>query len=213
MTDKRFIIYISIFIFVFPYWLSWFQSMFHRRSWMKYFMFHKYKNTLKAIGALGSDDYDSSRSLHCDCGPFEDVEVIWRRNLQFATCERCFWCGNSNDWESNLFKWSIWKWTCASNRLVTEFIYLYGLYYTDCGSVFFVLLAYWALKRRRYLVFLLASIVSLGFRQTNIIWTAVFCVSDVICDKVDGDLRVCGVESVNSSRRSDFQPYWLESSW
>ena len=74
--------------------------------------------------------------------------------------------------------------------LLPNLFIFYGLYYTDCGSVFFVLLAYWALKRRRYLVFLLASIVSLGFRQTNIIWTAVFCIADVICDKVDGDLRV-----------------------
>ena len=66
----------------------------------------------------------------------------------------------------------------------------YGLYYTDAGSVFLVLLAYWAIKRGRHLLFFLASMLSLSFRQTNIIWTGLFCISDEICEKVNGDLRV-----------------------
>ena len=74
--------------------------------------------------------------------------------------------------------------------LLPNLFIFYGLYYTDSGSVFFVLLAHWALKRNLTFLFLLASVISLGFRQTNIIWTALFCVSDNVCRKVDGDLRI-----------------------
>lgn len=74
--------------------------------------------------------------------------------------------------------------------LLPNLFIFYGLFYTDAGSVFLVLLAHWALKRKRRFLFLVASAASLGFRQTNIIWTALFCVADFICDKVDGDLRI-----------------------
>lgn len=74
--------------------------------------------------------------------------------------------------------------------LLPNLFIFYGLYYTDAGSVFLVLLAHWAMTRRRHFLFLAASIASLGFRQTNIIWTALFCVADFICKKVDGDLIV-----------------------
>lgn len=64
----------------------------------------------------------------------------------------------------------------------------YGLYYTDAGSVLFVLLAQMALIKRLHLLFLLCAILSLTFRQTNIVWVAGFCIADQIYIRVKGDL-------------------------
>ncbi len=48
------------------------------------------------------------------------------------------------------------------------------LYYTDVGSTFFTLLAYYYnLKSRHYLT-LIFGIISILFRQTNIIWILFF---------------------------------------
>ncbi|KAF9585657.1 glucosyltransferase [Lunasporangiospora selenospora] len=45
------------------------------------------------------------------------------------------------------------------------------LYYTDGGSVAFVLLSWLSAKRRRHLLAALFSAIALTFRQTNIIWS------------------------------------------
>ncbi|KAG2187304.1 hypothetical protein INT44_004989 [Umbelopsis vinacea] len=44
------------------------------------------------------------------------------------------------------------------------------LYYTDTGSTFFVLLSYLLAKQRRYWSSGLIALISLAFRQTNIVW-------------------------------------------
>lgn len=63
-------------------------------------------------------------------------------------------------------------------------LYIFNfLYYTDVGSVFFTLLSYYGLLKRRRLVYLLAGLVSLTFRQTNIIWVAGFFIGDIIYRK------------------------------
>ncbi|ORZ02452.1 alpha-2-glucosyltransferase Alg10 [Syncephalastrum racemosum] len=52
--------------------------------------------------------------------------------------------------------------------------FFYFLYYTDAGSTLFVLATYLRVKQRHYLSAGLFGIVSLLFRQTNVIWV-VFC--------------------------------------
>ncbi|TPX48709.1 dolichyl-P-Glc:Glc2Man9GlcNAc2-PP-dolichol alpha-1,2-glucosyltransferase [Synchytrium endobioticum] len=46
------------------------------------------------------------------------------------------------------------------------------LYYTDSGSTFFVLVAYWCLLKRRYSASALVGLLAFSFRQSNILWVA-----------------------------------------
>ncbi|KAL0073705.1 glycosyltransferase family 59 protein [Phycomyces blakesleeanus] len=55
-----------------------------------------------------------------------------------------------------------------------------GLYYTDTGSTFFVLLSYLLVNKRHYWAAGTAGIVSVTFRQTNIIWVLFFMVLVII---------------------------------
>jgi alpha-1,2-glucosyltransferase len=45
------------------------------------------------------------------------------------------------------------------------------LYYTDCGSVLFIIIAYYYAKQRSLFISSLFCIISILFRQTNIVWT------------------------------------------
>ncbi|XP_055952582.1 putative Dol-P-Glc:Glc(2)Man(9)GlcNAc(2)-PP-Dol alpha-1,2-glucosyltransferase isoform X2 [Argiope bruennichi] len=59
----------------------------------------------------------------------------------------------------------------AFNITIFPLLYFFNfLYYTDCGSTFFVLLMYyWHLKKFYFLASIIGA-VSLLFRQTNIVW-------------------------------------------
>ncbi len=60
-------------------------------------------------------------------------------------------------------------------------LYIFNfLYYTDVGSVFFTLLSYHGALKKNWILYLLAGLVSLTFRQTNIIWVAGFFVGDIV---------------------------------
>ncbi len=60
-------------------------------------------------------------------------------------------------------------------------LYIFNfLYYTDVGSVFFTLLSYYGALRRSIMLYLVAGLISLTFRQTNIIWVAGFFVGDIV---------------------------------
>lgn len=72
--------------------------------------------------------------------------------------------------------------------LLPNLFIFFGLYYTDAGSVLLCLAAYYAVITKRTRLFLLAAIASLLFRQTNIIWVALFSVADQICKEVDGSI-------------------------
>lgn len=63
----------------------------------------------------------------------------------------------------------------------------FGLYYTDAGSVLFCLLAYLSLIKGHNWLFMLSALISLTFRQTNIIWVAGFSIADRICSEVKGE--------------------------
>ncbi|KAJ2510615.1 glucosyltransferase [Coemansia sp. RSA 2049] len=52
--------------------------------------------------------------------------------------------------------------------------FFHHLYYTDTGSLLFVLLAYAASLRDRHLVAAALGFASLWFRQTNVVWAVVF---------------------------------------
>ncbi|KAI7902365.1 alpha-2-glucosyltransferase Alg10 [Cokeromyces recurvatus] len=54
------------------------------------------------------------------------------------------------------------------------------LYYTDAGSTFFVLLSYLLVKRRWYRLSGVMGIVSMTFRQTNVIWVCLFMMVTII---------------------------------
>ncbi|KAI8636062.1 alpha-2-glucosyltransferase Alg10 [Parasitella parasitica] len=54
------------------------------------------------------------------------------------------------------------------------------LYYTDPGSTFLVLLSYLLVKKKRYTISGLVGMVSLAFRQTNVVWLCLFMVVTII---------------------------------
>ncbi|KAJ9111310.1 hypothetical protein QFC20_002601 [Naganishia adeliensis] len=56
------------------------------------------------------------------------------------------------------------------------------LYYTDVGSLTFVLVGYWAARERRYGVSALAGLASLTFRQTNIVWVAFTAATSILSE-------------------------------
>ena len=58
--------------------------------------------------------------------------------------------------------------------LFPPLFFFYGLYYTDVASALSVLIAYHFYLTRQNKSFLVAGLVSLFFRQTNIFWVAVF---------------------------------------
>lgn len=54
------------------------------------------------------------------------------------------------------------------------------LYYTDPGSTFFVMLSYLLVKKKLYNLAGVIGIVSLTFRQTNVIWLTLFMMISII---------------------------------
>ncbi|CAO3626088.1 unnamed protein product [Mucor hiemalis] len=54
------------------------------------------------------------------------------------------------------------------------------LYYTDPGSTFFVMLSYLLVKKKQYNLAGIIGIVSLTFRQTNVIWITLFMMITII---------------------------------
>ncbi|CAO3700330.1 unnamed protein product [Rhizopus microsporus] len=54
------------------------------------------------------------------------------------------------------------------------------VYYTDSGSTFFVLLSYLLLKKKKYHLSGIAGMISLTFRQTNVIWVCLFMMLTII---------------------------------
>lgn len=58
--------------------------------------------------------------------------------------------------------------------LFPPLFFFYSLYYTDVLSVALVLTAYTEFHRRRNVRVIIASVLALAFRQTNIFWTAIY---------------------------------------
>ena len=81
-------------------------------------------------------------------------------------------------------------WRAFLVALLPNLFIFYGLFYTDAGSVFFVLLAHFAMLKKWRISFFAFALLSLTFRQTNIIWTALFSISDGICREIQGDLKL-----------------------
>ncbi|KAI9360128.1 alpha-2-glucosyltransferase Alg10 [Pilaira anomala] len=54
------------------------------------------------------------------------------------------------------------------------------LYYTDPGSTFFVLLSYLLVKKKSYFLSGIIGLISLTFRQTNVIWLCLFMMIVII---------------------------------
>ena len=90
-----------------------------------------------------------------------------RRNVR---CKHCL------DWSyAELFH------TTVNIYLFPPLFFFYGLYYTDVLSVVSVLYAYRCYLARQHTMVILAGLLSLLFRQTNIFWVSVFL----------GGLEVC----------------------
>ena len=64
--------------------------------------------------------------------------------------------------------------TVANILLFPPLFFFYGLYYTDVLSVLSVLVTYLCYLKKAPLLLLLSGLVSLGFRQTNIFWVAIY---------------------------------------
>lgn len=54
------------------------------------------------------------------------------------------------------------------------------VYYTDPGSTFFVMLSYLLVKKKTYHLAGLTSLISITFRQTNVIWACLFMMIVII---------------------------------
>ncbi|KAG2183315.1 hypothetical protein INT43_006320, partial [Umbelopsis isabellina] len=78
------------------------------------------------------------------------------------------------------------------------------VYYTDSGSTFFVLLSYLLSKQRKYMLSGLVALISLSFRQTNIIWL-VFTMGNSVID-------LLSVESKKTKSTALFNPKAAELS-
>ena len=83
----------------------------------------------------------------------------------------------ANPWKSQLYALSL-AW------FPINFFFNF-VYYTDPGSTFFVLLSYLLVKQKRYLTAGMVGMVSLTFRQTNVIWLCLF-MAIVIVDTLSG---------------------------
>ena len=58
--------------------------------------------------------------------------------------------------------------------LFPPLFFFYGLYYTDVFSVLSVLLTYLLHVQKRRIWVIVAGLVSLGFRQTNVFWVGIY---------------------------------------
>lgn len=72
-------------------------------------------------------------------------------------------------WSRELFRH-----TTFNICLFPPLFFFYSLYYTDVASAFSVLVAYVFYLLRAKKSFIVAGLISLWFRQTNIFWVAVF---------------------------------------
>lgn len=54
------------------------------------------------------------------------------------------------------------------------------VYYTDPGSTFFVLLSYLLVKKKKYNLAGLVGLISITFRQTNVVWVCLFMMITII---------------------------------
>ena len=70
-------------------------------------------------------------------------------------------------------------WSALNIALLPVSFFSHGLYYTDAGSLFFVLLGwYLATRRERHILASFAFLISLLFRQTNVAW--LFCTMGIV---------------------------------
>lgn len=66
------------------------------------------------------------------------------------------------------------RYTAYNISFFPPLFFSYGLYYTDVASAYFVMLSYLCYLLSYKKCFVVAGLVSLFFRQTNIFWVAVF---------------------------------------
>lgn len=78
----------------------------------------------------------------------------------------------SNTWKSKLYALSL---TWFPINFFFNFVY-----YTDPGSTLFVMLSYLLVKKKQYGLSGLVGMISLTFRQTNVIWICLFMVIVII---------------------------------
>lgn len=74
--------------------------------------------------------------------------------------------------------------------LLPNLFIFYGLYYTDSTSALLCLLAHYFLMEKWNFCFLCTATISLLFRQTNIIWVALFSIFDQISRESKGDFKL-----------------------
>ncbi|KAJ9128108.1 hypothetical protein QFC24_000399 [Naganishia onofrii] len=75
---------------------------------------------------------------------------------------------------------ALWEVLAISSFPLVTFFSL--LYYTDVGSSAFVILGYWAAQEKRYVWSAIAGLVSLLFRQTNVVWIAFTAATSILLE-------------------------------
>ena len=79
--------------------------------------------------------------------------------------------------------WCVWELvhTTMNVYLFPPLFFFYGLYYTDVLSALSVLFAYQCYLKRQHDLVILAGLLSLLFRQTNIFWVSIFLGGLALC--------------------------------
>lgn len=95
---------------------------------------------------------------------------------QHETNVRCKRCPTCSGWEVIH--------TIMNVYLFPPLFFFYGLYYTDVLSALSVLYAYKCYLAKQHITVMIAGLLSLLFRQTNIFWVSVFLGGLELCRNV-----------------------------
>ena len=156
--------------------------------------------------------------MQVDTTFFRSINQVGAILLAWAVCQilQILYCNTNHNRESERTgkdAGSIWYPTELAHAAINiclfpPLFFFYGLYYTDVLSAVSVLLVYKCfLVERHSAVIIAAGLFSLLFRQTNVLWVAVFLGGLAFCRAI-----AKGQQNANSFHEQTFS-YILQASW
>lgn len=137
-------------------------------------------NTIALIGKIFNYDLCTVNALR-----FTNILFSIGLYLTLVSMSTTLYPVARNDWKTKLYALTL-SW------FPVGFFYNF-LYYTDPGSTFLVLFSYLLVKKKRYSLSGLVGMISLTFRQTNVIWVCLFMMVTIIDT----------LSNVSSSKKND----------
>ncbi|KAI7897317.1 alpha-2-glucosyltransferase Alg10 [Mucor mucedo] len=125
-------------------------------------------NVIAYVGSLFHVDL-------CTVNALRFTNILFSIGLYFVLVSLISTLSNkttSSSWQTSLYALSL-SWFPVS-------FFFNFLYYTDPGSTFFVLSCYLLVKKKHYFLAGIAGLISLTFRQTNVIWVCLFMMVVII---------------------------------